>query len=122
MLASTVRLQWTLAQVRELYRQPLLDLIFKAAGVHRANHDSNEIQLCTLLSIKTGGCSEDCAYCPQSAHYKTPVPAENLMNTEAVLTAARKAKEAGSTRFCMGAAWREVQDGPDFDRVLEMVR
>ena len=122
MLESPPSLRWTLPQVRELYSLPLLDLVFKAAGVHRANHDSREIQLCTLLSIKTGGCAEDCAYCPQSAHYKTSVEAENLMDVDIVLEAARQAKAAGSTRFCMGAAWREVQDGPDFERILDMVR
>src|SRR5262245_62065711 len=116
------RERWTLEEVRELYATPLLDLVFKAAGVHRAHHDGRELQKCTLLSIKTGGCSEDCGYCPQSSHYRTAVEARDLLDVGEVLAAAREAKEAGSTRFCMGAAWREVSDGPDFDRVLEMVR
>ncbi|MBI3297116.1 MAG: biotin synthase BioB [Elusimicrobia bacterium] len=112
----------TLSEVRELYARPLLDLVFEAAGVHRSHHDASEVQLCTLLSIKTGGCAEDCAYCPQSSHHKTAVKAEPLLETGAVLDAARAAKAAGSTRFCMGAAWREAGDGPEFERVLDMVR
>ncbi len=101
---------------------PLLDLVFQAAAVHRKYHDPREVQLCTLLSIKTGGCPEDCAYCPQSSRYDTDVASERLMKTDEVLAAARTAKEAGSTRFCMGAAWREVNDGRAFDRVLDIVR
>ncbi|HVE12089.1 MAG TPA: biotin synthase BioB [Elusimicrobiota bacterium] len=112
----------TLDEVRALYRRPLLDLVFEAAGTHRAHHAADEVQVCTLLSIKTGGCPEDCGYCPQSAHHAAPVKTEPLMEVSAVLAEARKAKEAGSTRFCMGAAWREATDGPEFDRVLEMVR
>lgn len=108
--------------VAELYARPLLDLVFEAAGVHRANHDQHEVQLCTLLSIKTGGCPEDCSYCPQAARYNTDVKKELLLQVDQVLQAARRAKDAGSTRFCMGAAWREVQDGRGFDRVLDMAR
>jgi biotin synthase len=108
--------------VRDLYSRPLLDIVFAAAEAHRRHHDPGEIQLCSLLSIKTGGCPEDCAYCPQSVHHHAAAKAEPLMKTEDVLTAARQAREQGATRFCMGAAWREVNDGRAFERVLEMVR
>jgi biotin synthase len=117
-----IRHDWTLAEVRAVHDLPLLDLVFRAQGVHRAHFGDNKVQLCSLLSVKTGGCPEDCAYCPQAARYHTGVEAEPLMETEQVLAAARKARAAGATRFCMGAAWREVKDGPQFDRVLEMVR
>ena len=117
-----IRHDWTLAEVRAVHDLPLLDLVFRAQGVHRAHFGDNKVQLCSLLSVKTGGCPEDCAYCPQAARYHTGVEAEPLMETEQVLAAARKAHAAGATRFCMGAAWREVKDGPHFDRVLEMVR
>lgn len=110
------------ADVRALYDRPLLPLIDEARTVHRAHHPDNEVQLCTLLSVKTGGCPEDCAYCPQSSHYDTGAGPEKMLDVDAVLEGARRAKEAGSTRFCMGAAWREVKDGPAFDRVLDMVR
>ncbi|MBL9039390.1 MAG: biotin synthase BioB [Archangium sp.] len=121
---STVPLRhdWTVAEVRALYDTPLLELVYRAQTVHRAVWKDNKVQLCSLLSIKTGGCSEDCAYCPQSARYKTGVQAEKLMSVDTVLEAATKAREAGATRFCMGAAWREVKDGPQFDSVLDMVR
>ena len=112
----------TRADVAEVYRTPLLELVFRAAEVHRRHHDPSRVQVCVLLSVKTGGCPEDCAYCPQAARYHTPVTAEPLLNVAAVLDAARRAKEAGATRFCMGAAWREVKDKAQFDRVLEMVR
>jgi biotin synthase len=108
--------------VRELYEAPFLKLISQASAVHRAHHDYDDVQLCTLLSIKTGGCPEDCAYCPQAARYHTDVEVQKLMTVDSVLAAAREAKESGSTRFCMGAAWREVRDNSDFDRVLDMVR
>jgi len=108
--------------VKELYYRPLLDLVFEAATVHRANHDAHEVQLCTLLSIKTGGCPEDCAYCPQAARYDTGLNKELLLQVDQVLQAASRAKAAGSTRFCMGAAWREIPNGKGFDRVLDMVR
>ena len=104
-----------------LYGLPLTELLFRAQTVHRRHHDPAVVQRCTLLSIKTGGCPEDCGYCPQSAHYPTGVARQELMDKDAVLSAARDAKEAGSTRFCMGAAWREAKDGHGFDRVLEMV-
>ncbi len=118
----TVRHDWTLPEVRALYELPLLELIHKAQTVHRAVFQDNKVQLCSLLSIKTGGCPEDCSYCPQAARYKTGVKAEKLMAVQEVLEAAAKARAAGATRFCMGAAWREVKDGPQFDSVLEMVK
>jgi biotin synthase len=111
-----------LAGVKTLYHKPLLDLVFEAAEVHRKHHDQNEMQLCTLLSIKTGGCVEDCKYCSQSIHNNAELDKELLLKTDDVLAQAKAAKEAGSTRFCMGAAWREVKDGRAFDRVLDMVR
>ena len=119
---TAIRNNWSLEEVQQIYNTPLLDLVFKAASVHRKYNDTGEVQVCTLLSIKTGGCSEDCAYCPQAARYNTGVQVQALMKKEEVLGYARKAKEAGSTRFCMGAAWREVRDNRDFDRVLEMVQ
>jgi biotin synthase len=112
----------TREQVAALYRTPVLDLILRAAEVHRRHHTPGEVQVCVLLSVKTGGCSEDCGYCPQSAHYKTSVTAEGLLNVDSVLDSARQARDSGATRFCMGAAWREVRDGRAFDNVLEMVR
>ncbi|HVZ55805.1 MAG TPA: biotin synthase BioB [Chitinophagaceae bacterium] len=117
-----IRNNWTLEEIKEIYNLPLLELVYRAATVHRTHQATGEVQVCTLLSIKTGGCPEDCAYCPQAARYHTGVEAKSLMKTEEVLQYARKAKEAGSTRFCMGAAWREVRDNRDFDRVLDMVR
>jgi biotin synthase len=112
---------WALSEVTAIHGLPLLDLVHRAQGVHREHFGDNKVQLCSLLSVKTGGCPEDCAYCPQAARYHTGVQAEPLMETPAVLAAAEKAREAGATRFCMGAAWREVKDGPQFERVLEMV-
>jgi biotin synthase len=119
---SDIRHDWTDEEIRTVHDLPFTDLIFRAQEVHRRRHDPAKVQLCTLLSIKTGACPEDCAYCPQSAHYETGVPAEPLLDAERVLDAARAARDAGSTRFCMGAAWREARDGSDFDRVLDMVR
>jgi biotin synthase len=112
----------SLAEVRAVHDLPLPELLFRAQSVHRLHHATDEVQLCTLLSVKTGGCPEDCAYCPQSAHYETPVSVEKSLDVAEVLDAAQKARAAGATRFCMGAAWREVKDGPAFDNVLEMVR
>jgi biotin synthase len=109
-------------EIQEIYNTPLLELIFRAASVHREYNDTAEVQVCTLLSIKTGGCPEDCAYCPQAARYNTGVGVQALMQKDEVLKFAAKAKAAGSTRFCMGAAWREVRDNKDFDRVLDMVK
>jgi len=113
---------FTREHVRALYDRPLLPLLDEARAVHRAHHPDNEVQLCTLLSVKTGGCPEDCSYCPQSSKYDTATSAERMLDVEAVLASARRAKAIGSTRFCMGAAWREVKDGPAFERVLTMVR
>jgi biotin synthase len=117
-----IRNNWTLAEIKEIYDTPLLDLVFKAATIHREYNAIGEVQVCTLLSIKTGGCPEDCAYCPQAARYNTGVDVQALMKKEEVLEYAARAKAAGSTRFCMGAAWREVRDNKDFDRVLDMVK
>ena len=114
--------QLTLAEVRALHDLPLPELLFAAHTVHRAHHKTDEVQLCTLLSVKTGGCPEDCHYCPQSSHYDTDVKSERFLQTDEVLAAATVARAAGATRFCMGAAWREVKEGPAFDRVLDMVR
>ncbi len=117
-----MRHDWTRDEIRQIYRLPLPELIFLAQVAHRDFHRPEEVQLCSLLSIKTGGCPEDCSYCSQSAHYKAGVARQELMNPADVLHAARRAKAEGSTRFCMGAAWRQVSDGKEFDRVLEMVR
>jgi len=118
--AASPRHDWTRAEVRALFDLPFSELMFRAQSVHRQNFDPGEVQISTLLSIKTGGCSEDCAYCPQSARYDTGVRAEKLMALEAVLAEARAAKSAGASRFCMGAAWREPKDR-DLDQVCAMV-
>ncbi len=120
--AANPRHDWTLPEARAVHDSPLFALLDRARSVHRAHHADGKVQLCTLLSVKTGGCPEDCSYCPQSSHYDTKVGAERMLDVDAVLDAARRAKEAGATRFCMGAAWREIKDGPAFDRVLSMVR
>ena len=120
-LTFDIRNNWTPEEIKEIYEKPLLELIYEAATVHRKYHTGSEVQVCTLLSVKTGGCPEDCAYCPQAARYHTNVKVQALLQEETVLVAAQKAKDAGSTRFCMGAAWREVRDNRDFDRVLGMV-
>jgi len=112
----------TLAEFQAVYHQPLPELMFQAAEVHRANRTPGDVQRCALLSIKTGGCPEDCGYCSQSARYKTPVEREPLLSVEEVKIRAREALDRGATRFCMGAAWRSPKDGPDFDAVIEMVR
>ena len=117
-----IRNDWTPEEVKAIYNTPLLDLIFRAAQTHRAHHDPSEVQVCTLLSVKTGGCPEDCAYCPQATRYSTGVNAHKLMEVQEVLQHAQRARDAGSTRFCMGAAWREVRDNRDFDKVLDMVK
>lgn len=119
---QNIRHNWSLEEIASLYEKPLLDLLHLAQTTYRAYHKENEIQLCTLLSIKTGACPEDCAYCPQSARHNTHVEPEKLLSVEEVVAAAHKAKAAGSSRFCMGAAWRNVKDGSQFDRVLEMIR
>jgi biotin synthase len=117
-----IRHDWTESEIEAVYSAPLPDLVFRAQSVHRAHHRSNEVQGCMLLSIKTGGCPEDCAYCPQSAHYKTDVTRSGLVSLDELTTAAVRAREQGATRFCMGAAWRDVPTGPEFEQVLEMVR
>ena len=119
---SSLRHDWTREEIRRIYRQPLPDLLFSAQQVHREFHDPRRVQVCRLLSIKTGGCPEDCAYCPQSARYSTDVARGGLLPIEEVTEFAERARSEGATRFCMGAAWRQVQDGEDFERILEMVR
>jgi biotin synthase len=115
-----IRHDFTVAEARALHDLPLVELLFRAQEVHRQHHDAGAVQLCTLLSVKTGGCPEDCAYCPQSAHHDTSVEAEKLMSVDAVLAKARLARDNGATRFCMGAAWRNPR-GKDFEQVLRMV-
>ena len=119
---NPVRHDWSDEQIQAIHDLPFPDLLFQAQLVHRRYHDPQKVQLCTLLSIKTGGCPEDCSYCPQSAYYNSGVPSQDLLEIEQVLEAARQARRHGSTRFCMGAAWREVRQGAEFERVLEMVR
>lgn len=113
---------WAIAEIAEIYNLSFPELMHRAQTVHREFHKPDEIQGCQLLSIKTGGCPEDCGYCPQSAHFKTGLQREQLLSVEDALQNARNAKESGATRFCMGAAWREVPNGEQFDRVLEMVK
>lgn len=119
-LAGAVRHDWTLEEARQLFKLPFNDLIFLAQSIHREHFDPNEVQVSSLLSIKTGSCSEDCAYCPQSAHYDTGLGKESLLPIEDVLEAARQAKSQGAGRFCMGAAWRSPNDR-DIERVCSMV-
>jgi biotin synthase len=121
-MQNDIRNDWSVQEIENIYHTPLLELVYNAASLHRKYNDTAEVQVCTLLSIKTGGCSEDCAYCPQAARYNTGIQVQALMQKEEVLAYAKKAKDAGSTRFCMGAAWREVRDNKDFDRVLDMVK
>jgi biotin synthase len=120
-LQAEIRTNWSLEEIKAVYYKPLLELMYEASTVHRRYHTGSEVQVCTLLSVKTGGCPEDCAYCPQAARYHTDVKVQALLPEETILAAAQKAKEAGSTRFCMGAAWREVRDNRDFDKVLNVV-
>jgi biotin synthase len=122
MSSSVVRHDWALEDIEAIYSSPIPDLVFRAQSVHRAHHRPDEVQGCMLLSIKTGGCPEDCAYCPQSAHYRTDVARTDLVGLDELTDAATKARDLGATRFCMGAAWRDAPRGPEFDRVLEMVR
>jgi len=117
-----IRHDWTRDEIRRFYNLPVPELIFQAQIAHRGFHPADEVQLCRLLSIKTGGCPEDCAYCPQSAHYETGVAREALLDARKVLDAATRAKQEGATRFCMGAAWRQAPQGREFESVLEMVR
>lgn len=117
-----LRNNWTKEEILELYNKPMMELLYEAATVHRKNHDPNKVQVSTLLSIKTGGCPEDCGYCPQAARYHTNIEGNDLMSVSQVKAQALRAKASGSSRVCMGAAWRNVKDGEDFDQVLEMVR
>jgi len=117
-----IRNNWTKEEISEIYNTPLLELIYKASMVHRECQETGEVQVCTLLSIKTGACTEDCSYCSQSIKNHTGIEVQALLKKEEVLASAEKAKQAGSTRFCMGAAWRGVRDNRDFDRVLDMVK
>ncbi|QQS41186.1 MAG: biotin synthase BioB [Acidobacteriota bacterium] len=119
---ASIRHDWTIEEIASIHDLPFPELIFRAQSVHREFHKTDEIQGCQLLSIKTGGCPEDCAYCPQSAHYKTEVERERLLDVGKTLESARNAKASGATRFCMGAAWRDVPDGEQFDQVIEMVK
>ncbi len=114
--------QWTKDEITNIYNTPLFALLHQSSEVHRENLTVGEVQVCTLLSIKTGACTEDCSYCPQSAKSKTDLEVERLKDTVQVLEAASAARASGSTRFCMGAAWREVKDNDDFEQVLEMIR
>lgn len=120
--SAEVRHDWSIGEIQGIYTAPLPDLIYRAQTIHRAHHRAAEVQGCALLSIKTGGCPEDCAYCPQSAHYDTGTDATGLLSVAEALGAAEKAQQEGATRFCMGAAWREAPEGEEFDRVIEMVR
>lgn len=122
MPSDDIRHDWTRSEIREIHDLPLIDLLFRAQTIHRENFTAGEVQKSTLLSIKTGGCPEDCGYCPQAARYHTNVERHGLLDLDSVLESAQEARRTGSTRFCMGAAWREVKDGDEFDRVLEMVR
>ncbi len=121
-MTAEIRHDWTVAEVKAIHDLPLPQLMLRAQTVHQQHHAPEEVQLCSLLSVKTGGCPEDCSYCPQSSKYETEVGVERMMNKDEVLSAAATARAAGATRFCMGAAWREVKDGPAFDNVLGMVR
>ncbi|MFB6453846.1 biotin synthase BioB [Chitinophaga sp. Hz27] len=121
-MTTTIRHDWTKAEIQDIYNLPLMELVYRAATVHREFHAADKVQVCTLLSIKTGGCPEDCSYCGQAARYHTDIKVQALLATETVIEHAQKAKDNGSTRFCMAAAWREVRDNRDFDRVIDMVK
>ena len=119
---SDTKHNWTKQEILDIYNQPLMELLYQAASIHREHHDPNTVQVSTLISIKTGGCPEDCGYCPQAARYHTDIEGNDLMSVQQVKAQALRAKAGGSSRVCMGAAWRNVKDGPEFDQVLEMVR
>jgi biotin synthase len=119
---TQLRHDWTKEEVQAIYRTPLPELVYRAQTVHRVFHATDRVQTCQLISIKTGGCPEDCAYCPQSAHYDADVERQGLLDPQHVIAVARDAASRGTTRMCMGAAWREAPNGRDFDKVLEMVR
>ncbi|QNJ97273.1 biotin synthase BioB [Constantimarinum furrinae] len=119
---KVIKHDWTREEILEIYNKPLMELLYEAATIHREFHDPNQVQVSTLLSIKTGGCPEDCGYCPQAARYHTNIEGNDLMSVQQVKAQALRAKASGSSRVCMGAAWRNVKDGEEFDQVLEMVR
>jgi biotin synthase len=121
-IMSITKHNWTREEIIAIYNKPMMDLLYEAATIHRENHDPNVVQVSTLLSIKTGGCPEDCGYCPQAARYHTDIKGNDLMSVQQVKAQALRAKSSGSSRVCMGAAWRNVKDGEEFDQVLEMVR
>lgn len=118
----TTKHNWTKEEILDIYNKPFLDLIYEAASIHRQNTDYSEVQISSLISIKTGGCPEDCAYCPQAARFHTDVEVQAMMKVDEVIEIAQKAKEGGASRLCMGAAWREVRDNRDFDKVIDMVK
>ncbi len=119
---TSIKYNWTKEEILAIYNKPFMDLMYEAATIHRLHHDPNTVQVSTLLSIKTGGCPEDCGYCPQAARYHTNLEGNDLMTVQQVKAQALRAKSSGSSRVCMGAAWRNVKDGEEFDQVLEMVR
>lgn len=119
---TPIRHNWTLQEIEQIYNSAFMDLVFRAATIHRENFSGNEVQVSSLISIKTGGCPEDCGYCPQAARYNTDINSHKLMSLDQVKSLAEKAKENGASRVCMGAAWREVRDNRDFDRVVDMVK
>ncbi len=119
---SIIKHNWTKKEILEIYQKPIMELLYEAATIHREHHNPNVVQVSTLLSIKTGGCPEDCGYCPQAARYHTNLEGNELMRVEQVKAQALRAKASGSSRVCMGAAWRNVKDGEEFENVLEMVR
>ncbi|PYJ62552.1 MAG: biotin synthase BioB [Verrucomicrobia bacterium] len=121
-MSDDIRYDWQREEIRAVHDTPLLELVFRAASVHRRHHLSDEVQVCKLVSIKTGACPEDCAYCAQSARYETGIEPQPLMDKDTVVAIARRAKANGVSRVCLGAAWREVRDNAQFDRVLEMVK
>ncbi len=120
-MQDDLRHDWTKEQIREIYTSPLMDLIHRAATVHRLYHDASEVQVCKLISVKTGACPEDCKYCSQSVRYKTEIDVTPMMDVCEVVETAKRAKENGVTRVCLGAAWRQVKDNSQFDKVLDMV-
>jgi biotin synthase len=117
-----IRNNWTSEEILAIYNKPFLDLVYEAASIHRENKDYSEVQISSLISIKTGGCPEDCAYCPQAARYQTDLEVQAMMKVDEVIEIAQKAKDGGASRLCMGAAWREVRDNRDFDKVIDMVK
>lgn len=116
------RHNWTKEEIKALYDTPLFDLIYQAASVHRKYHNAGEIQICSLISIKTGGCPEDCKYCPQAARYQTDITASPLMDEKEILRMAQNALANGATRICLGVAWRSVKNSPQFDRIVEVIK